>query len=296
MTNFPDHVQLRDGRRLDVRVSGEPGGMTLVFHHGTPGSAHQARELAAAAHARGLMLVTTSRPGYGDSSRLAGRRVVDVVADTDAVLSALGVHECLVAGWSGGGPHALACAACLPQARAVVAIASVAPYGAEGLDWSAGMGEANIAEFGATLQGEEVLRPALEAEREGLRDVQPEQIVSALESLLPEVDRAALAGGFAEDMAASFHEALRVGVDGWLDDDLAFVQPWGFELSEIRVPTAVWQGSDDLMVPFAHGQWLSERVPGASVHLEPGEGHLSVGLGALDRMLDEALAAGQRSR
>lgn len=295
MTNFPDHVQLADGRRLDVQVSGEPGGMALLFHHGTPGSAHQSRDLAAAAHARGMLLVTVSRPGYGRSSRLAGRCVVDVVADTDAVLSALGLDACVVAGWSGGGPHALACAARLPQARAVVAIASVAPHDAEGLDWSEGMGEANIAEFGATVEGEEVLRPALAAEREGLRDVQPEQIVGALESLLPSVDRAVLTGTFAEDMAASFHDALRVGVDGWVDDDLAFVRPWGFELSEIRVPTAVWHGSDDLMVPFAHGQWLSARVPGVSVHLDQAEGHLSLGLGALDRMLDEALAAAQRS-
>lgn len=94
-----------------------------------------------------------------------------------------------------------------------------------------------------------------------------------------------------EDMAAAFHEGLRVGVDGWIDDDLAFTAPWGFDLEEIRIPTMLWQGSADLMVPFAHGKWLASRLPHASVHLEEGEGHLSVGLGALDRMLDELVAA-----
>ena len=100
-----------------------------------------------------------------------------------------------------------------------------------------------------------------------------------------------LTGEFGEDMAWSFHEALRIGVDGWLDDDLAFVKPWGFDLSEVSIPTMIWQGRADLMVPFAHGQWLCSQLPHASVNLERGEGHLSVGLGALDRMLDELVEA-----
>jgi pimeloyl-ACP methyl ester carboxylesterase len=104
-----------------------------------------------------------------------------------------------------------------------------------------------------------------------------------------------LADEFGEDMAASFHEAVRAGVEGWLEDDIAFLAPWGFDLAQITVPVSVWQGSADLMVPFAHGQWLASRVPGASVHLEDGEGHLSIAIGALDRMLDELVsAAGHR--
>jgi len=111
--------------------------------------------------------------------------------------------------------------------------------------------------------------------------------------LLPDVDRAVLTGEFGDDMAASFREAVRVSVDGWLDDDLAFTRGWGFGLEEITVPTMIWQGSADLMVPFAHGQWLASQLPGASVHLEEGEGHLSVGIGALGRMLDELVSAGE---
>ena len=243
-----------------------------------------------AVHARGLRLVTTSRPGYGDSSPQPGRQVVDVVADTRAVLAEIGASRCLVAGWSGGGPHALACAARLPAAAAVLVIAGVAPYAADGLDWLAGMGEDNVNEFGATLKGEADLRSYLEPERETLKQVTAEGIVAAMESLLPEVDRAVLTGELGEDMAASFHAAMRSGVEGWLEDDLAFAQPWGFDLAEISVPTAIWQGSEDLMVPFAHGQWLAPRVPGALVHLEQGEGHLSIGVGGLDRMLDELVA------
>jgi pimeloyl-ACP methyl ester carboxylesterase len=288
-----DHIRLPDGRRLDLRVSGPDGGVPLVFHHGTPGAATPVRVIERAAHARGLRLVTTSRPGYGDSTPQPGRRVVDVAADTAAVLDAIGADRCLVAGWSGGGPHALACGARLGGAAAVLVIAGVAPCQAEGLDWMAGMGEDNVAEFSAALAGEEELRPFLLGAREQLKDVTGADMVGSLESLLPEVDRAVLTGEFGEDLAASFREAMRAGAEGWLEDDLAFTWPWGFGLAEITVPVMIWQGSADLMVPFAHGQWLASRLPGASVHLEEGEGHLSVGIGALDRMLDELVSAGR---
>ena len=108
-------------------------------------------------------------------------------------------------------------------------------------------------------------------------------------TLLPDVDRAVVTAEFGEDLAASFHEALRVGVDGWLEDDLALVKPWGFDLDDVQVPVAVWQGSADLMVPCAHGVWLADRLPHSVVHLEHGEGHLSLALGAIDEMLDELL-------
>jgi len=265
-----------------------------VFQHGTPGAATPVRALERAALARGLRLVTTSRPGYGDSTRRRGRDVVDVAADTAAVLAAIGAERCLTAGWSGGGPHALACGARLGAVAAVLVISGVAPYLADGLDWTAGMGEDNIAEFSAALGGEDELRSYLLQQREQLKDATAADIVASMETVLPDVDRAVLTGEFGEDVAASFHEALRTGVDGWLDDDLAFTRSWGFSLEEISVPVMIWQGSADLMVPFSHGQWLAAQLPGASAHLEEGEGHLSVGLGALDRMLDELMSAASR--
>jgi pimeloyl-ACP methyl ester carboxylesterase len=284
-------VRLPDGRRLDVRVSGRAGAVPLVYHHGTPGAATPTRVLQRAVHTRGLRLVTMSRPGYGNSSPQPGRSVADVAADTAAVLAAIGAERCLVAGWSGGGPHALACAARLGATAGALVIAGVAPYGADGLDWMAGMGSDNVAEFSAAVRGEDELRPYLLDQREQLKDVTAAGIIASLESLLPDVDRAVLTGEFGEDMAASFHEALREGVEGWLGDDLAFTKPWGFDLEEISVPAMIWQGTADLMVPFAHGRWLASRVPGALAHLEDGEGHLSISIGALDRMLDEFVSA-----
>ena len=285
-------IELDDGRRLDVRVSGPIDGVPLVFHHGTPGAATPIRAIERAVHDRGLRFATFSRPGYGSSSRLRGRRVVDVVQDTAAVLTAIEADRCLVAGWSGGGPHALACGARLGSATATLVISGVAPYGLADLDWVAGMGDDNVAEFGAALRGEPTLRPMLEEFREQLKDTDAAGIIASLDSLLPDVDKAVLNDAFGEDMAASFAEALRHGVDGWVDDDLAFTEPWGFDFDELSGPVMIWQGTLDLMVPFAHGGALASRITGASVHLEEGEGHLSIGLGALDRMLDELVSAG----
>jgi pimeloyl-ACP methyl ester carboxylesterase len=212
---------------------------------------------------------------------------VDVVADTRAVLEHIGADRCFVAGWSGGGPHALACAARLEEAAAALVIAGVAPFEADGLDWLAGMGEENVTEFNAVRAGLEELRAYLVKEREGLEDLTVQVLIASMETLLPEIDRALLTDEFGQDMVAAYRAALKVGVDGWLEDDLAFVDPWGFDLTEIAIPTMIWQGSADLMVPHEHGRWLAAHLPDASAHLMEGEGHLSIGVGAMEEMLDE---------
>jgi pimeloyl-ACP methyl ester carboxylesterase len=285
-------ITLPDGRDLEVEVTGPDGGPVLLFHHGTPGGSEQFRGIAHEVHARGHRLVTWSRAGYGASSRRPGRSVADEVADALAVLDHVGGDTCVVGGWSGGGPHALACGAlAADRVRGVLCIAGVAPYDAEGLTFLDGMGQENHDEFGAALEGEAALRAYLEAARPELLQITGDQIVTQMETLLPPVDRESLTGEFGDFLARQFRQAVSVSVDGWLDDDLAFTRPWGFDLDAIVVPTYVWQGSEDLMVPFAHGEWLAAHLPNAVVHLEPAEGHLSVGIGAMGRMLDELFAS-----
>jgi pimeloyl-ACP methyl ester carboxylesterase len=288
-TRYVAILDLPDGRRLDIAVSGPTAGTPLVFHHGTPGSLLPFRPMEKAVHQRGLRLVTYSRAGYGGSTRQPGRDVAAVAADVAAMLDHLGASRCLVAGWSGGGPHALATAAGLPgRATGVLVIAGVAPYDTPGLDFMAGMGEGNIEEYELVRQGEQACRPALEAEAAKLRSASVSDVIEQLATLLPEADRSAIRGGWGEHLVATFGEALRLGADGWIDDDLAFVRPWGFALDDITVPSFVWQGEDDLMVPFAHGQLLARSIPGATAHLEPGHGHLSIGQ-LIDHMLDELM-------
>jgi pimeloyl-ACP methyl ester carboxylesterase len=225
---------------------------------------------------RGIRLIAYDRPGYGGSDRRAGRTVADVAADIDAVADALGLERFGTWGASGGGPHALACAALLERCAVAATFAGAAPYGEPELDFMAGMGEDNLREFGAALEGEDALRPLLEEFAAGVRGATAEQLAEEMRTLLSPPDAAALTGAFAEHLLGSFHEATRPGVGGWLDDDLAFVRPWGFSVADIAVPVQVWQGDQDLMVPHAHAEWLAGHIPGAEVHMSPGDGHLTV--------------------
>ena len=179
---------------------------------------------------------------------------------------------------------------CRIAADAAASLAGVAPYDAEGLDFLAGMGPENVEEFGAAARSRAELAAFLEPFAAALRDITAEQVADELGGLIDHVDRGALTGEFAESMARMLRRAVSTGTDGWFDDDLAFVSPWGFELSEIRVPVSIWQGAHDKMVPFAHGQWLAAHVPGARVHLSDDEGHLSL-VGQLPRILEELSAA-----
>jgi pimeloyl-ACP methyl ester carboxylesterase len=282
---------LPDGRRLDVWIEGPEGGVPFVFHHGTPGSGLAFGPMVRALTDRGLRYVSASRAGYGDSSRDPDRSVASVVKDTEAILDHLGVERAYVAGWSGGGPHAIACATLLPD-RVISAstIASVAPYPADGLDWLAGMGEENIEEFNAAFEGPVALERFLDAVSPGLRDVSADRLAQAFGDLVDDVDRGVVTGEFAAFLAAQFHEGLRVSHRGWYDDDIAFVRLWGFDLEAIERPVHVWQGAHDRMVPFAHGQWLAAHIPTACVHLYPEHGHLSLGVDSFPAIVDEMLA------
>jgi pimeloyl-ACP methyl ester carboxylesterase len=279
-------VTLRDGRTLAVAVHGPTDGVPLLYHHGTPGCLLQPAATRAETAARGLRLVTYTRAGAQGSTRNPGRSVADVAADMEDLLDELGADRCLVAGKSGGGPHALATAALLPdRVAAVVSIAGCRPYGDGFLD---GMGADNVEEFELALQGEEALRPFVLKHCETLKDADAEALVRDLASLLPEVDRRVLTSEVGADAVAGMIGGVQVP-DAWIDDDLAFTRDWGFDLGAISVPAYVWQGTEDQMVPFHHGEWLAEHVPGAVAHLEEGEGHFSVAVGALGRMLDEAI-------
>ena len=279
-------VTTPDGRSLDVLDSGGDG-LPLLYHSGTPGGAVPWPAGIEAARRSGLRWVTYSRPGYGSSTPKPGRTVADAAADSAMVLDALGIGDFVSLGWSGGGPHVLACAALLPdRCRGIATIASAAPCDEPDLDFLAGMAEDNVEEFTLAMKGREVLVPAIEKMARTYRSITGEQIVEALGGLLGAPDLAALKGPLADYIAALAREAVRVGVDGWVEDDLAFCEPWAFDLASITVPVAIWQGSEDLMVPRSHGEWLARHVPGARPHLLEGVGHVSL-VASVDEVLED---------
>ncbi|HET6816088.1 MAG TPA: alpha/beta fold hydrolase [Mycobacteriales bacterium] len=269
-------LDLADGRTLAFTEWGDPDGRPVLSCHGTPGcrlNRHPNQELVRSTGAR---VITFDRPGYGQSSRNRGRRVVDVVADVTQLVDHLGLDEFAVVGGSGGGPHALAIAAHLPERVSRVAcIVGVAPYDVLGEEWFTGMDPMNVKEFGWALEGEERLHEELAREDAEMRvrvASDPSTVLGEFD--LPEADRKVLARS---DVAAVIRDTTEEqsanGVWGWVDDDLAFTRTWGFDPATVRVPTAVWWGEADVLVPPQHGEWIAATVPGAQTRVRRDGGH-----------------------
>jgi pimeloyl-ACP methyl ester carboxylesterase len=286
-------VPLPDGRELDVCLGDKNGDRAIVFHHGTPGNSPRYQPWFAAVEARGWRAVGYSRPGYATSSPDAGRSVASAADDVADLLAYLGVGEYLSIGGSGGGPHAIACAAlATDRCLGAAALVTIAPWGAEGLDYYADMDELNIIEFNAALAGEDTLREWMSGQGEEYRQMTPATMNDVLGEALPEADKA-LAGSeeWSGREATGIKRALEHGFEGWIEDDLAFVKPWGFDVGDIRVPVQIWQGEQDRLVPWSHGRWLADHIPGAQFTLAEGHGHFSLGVANRDQILDELIEA-----
>jgi pimeloyl-ACP methyl ester carboxylesterase len=212
--------------------------------------------------------------------------MVDDVADSVVVLDALGVDRFVTAGWSGGGPRALGCAALLSdRCLAAASIAGVGPHDGEGLEWKGGMAEENVAEYTAAETGRDAYAAFLEEEFMPLLLADADDLAEGMGGLLPPADKAAMDRGFTEWLTESFHRAGAQRTAGVLDDGQAAVRPWGFDVGAVTVPVLIYQGRQDAMVPFAHGEWLAAHVPGAEVHLTEEDGHLTLVINGLPGIL-----------
>ncbi len=281
-----------DGRALAVRVSGDPGGRPVLVHMGTPNSRLLYGGNTADAAARGLRLISYDRPGYGGSAPHPGRAVADCAADVRAICAALGVDRLAMWGISGGGPHVLACGALLPDlVVGIASLASLAPYGAEGLDYFDGMGQGNVDDVRLLLADKIAARAKVERDRADFLAASPQDLAEGMKTLLSPADAAVFTGDLAEYLSMSMKDGLAPGPEGWWEDGLAHLAPWGFDLGDITVPVLVMHGRNDRFVPFGHGGWLAAHVPGAEAMLLDDDGHLTL----LERRIPEVHAwlAGQ---
>jgi len=272
-----DTISTNDGREIRVSEAGQLDGVPVLVLRGTPQSQLLYDGWVKDAEARGIRLIGYERPGYGRSTPQPGRTVASAAKDVAAIAKELGLTRLAIWGISGGGPHALACAALLPGlVVAAAALASPAPYAAEGLDYFAGMGESNVAEFRAALKGRKACEEFVETEAAELLGAESETLMQAFRSLLCPVDAAVLTSEFADFVIRSVHEGIGARRSGWVDDEMAFIAPWGFDLSEIRIPVLVMHGEQDQMVPASHAKWLAGKIRNADLRVLPDDGHLSL--------------------
>jgi pimeloyl-ACP methyl ester carboxylesterase len=258
---------LADGRILHAYDTGPDGDLVVFWQHGTPNIGTPPQPLVEQSERLGIRWVSHDRPGYGGSTPLPGRTVGSAAADVAAIADALGIERFAVFGHSGGGAHALACGALLPdRVLAVVSAAAMAPFGAEGLDWFAGMSDASTGSLRSAAAGR-AAKEAYEARADN-----PEMEFAP-------ADLAAFDGPWGW-FGSVVRPALAAGPGPLIDDDLAYVTPWGADPAMITAPVLLLHGGLDSTIPAAHAEWLAAHIPGARLRLAPDEGHISVLNGA----------------
>ena len=270
-------VTMPDGRSLMLELGGDPTGLPILVFNGTPNSRHLYRPWLEDAAQHGIRLISYDRPGYGGSTSQPGRSVADCAADVRTIAATLGLPRLALWGASGGGPHALACAALLPDlVVAASVLGSIAPYGAPGLDYFSGMGKDNVDDIRLYLSDPTAARLKSHQDRLDMLSRAPDEHGEGLKTLLSPVDAAVLVDDFAVWLTASIADGLATSDEGWWEDGVAHLAPWGFDLETIRIPVQVWHGRHDQFVPYQHGAWLAEHIPGCEPHLSESEGHLSL--------------------
>ena len=280
MTMREADLQLADGRVLRVVDTGPADGPAVVVCHGTPASRLLHDSWLKAAADAGLRLVCYDRPGYGGSSPQPDRTIADTASDVAVLADQLGIGRFAVWGSSGGGAHALACAALLAE-RVVAAavVTSFAPYDAAGLDWFAGMAQGAAQNPRLALAGREVLEPAGAQLVEAVKVIDAAQLVAVFDPILSPSDRVVFDRKLAVAVLADWREGLASGGEGFVEDYLALVAPWRVDLGRVQVPVTLWWGEQDLVIPAAHGRWLASVIPGAELRLFPEDGHFSLQFG-----------------
>ena len=276
MTNQIQTLELSDGRLLEFVTLGDPSGATVVYHHGTPGSVHLAQGFAQQLEKHKVFLIGMSRAGYGNSSRQEGRQVADVVSDVRELLRYLGRGQYVAIGWSGGGPHALACAALDPSCLHAISLAGVAPV-VDDFDWTEGMGPENVEEYELARQGGPAYEAAMAQAVEVFSAASADNVIDLFGGLLSDVDKQSLASNETRELLArGIAEGLKTNGGGFLDDNQAFLTDWGFDVSDIATPVSLFFGDEDLMVPTRHGHYLASALANVTVHHLPSEGHVSL--------------------
>ncbi len=276
-------VRTADGRQLSTQVYGDPDGRPVFLLHGTPGSRLGPHPRSAVLHRLGVQLISFDRPGYGESDRLEGRRVADIVADVEAIADAHDLGRFSVVGRSGGGPHALACAALLAdRVTRVAVLVGIAPHGADGLDWFDGMAQSNVVEFTAAVNSYADIVAHTREVASAVR-ADPASLIARLHAELPDSDRRVVADrGIRSMLIKTYAEALRTSDYGWIDDAVAFCSDWGFDPASITIPVLLWHGASDVFSPASHARWLADKIPSATVVVQAGAAHF----GALDVLPD----------
>jgi pimeloyl-ACP methyl ester carboxylesterase len=282
-------LRLPDGRKLCYAEFGDPRGLPVLALHGTPGSRFMFGLADASARERGLRIIAPDRPGYGHSDYRRNQSLMRSAEDFVALAEALEVEQAAVIGVSGGGPHAIAAAAAMPDRVGLLALVSPVGPVAECrkqirmspmhrlIFTGIGRSPQACASFFWSLRGVVKWAPGV-----AYRVLQ-KRVTPADRLVLDHLEVKA-------NLRAAISEGLRPGIKGALQDVRLFCSPWGLSLSDIDVPAVVWQGSDDTIVPPSAAYHLASQLPNCRLDVIQQAGHYW-GFANFARVLDAVGAA-----
>jgi pimeloyl-ACP methyl ester carboxylesterase len=273
-------------RIIEYEIAGDPLGVPVFMHHGTPGSSAGPRPRNAVLSRLGIFAISHSRPGYGTSTRVEFRSVAAAATDVAMIADSLDIDRFAVLGRSGGGPHALACAALLPErVLRTAALVSLAPTEATDLDWYSDMAGSNVRAYRSAREDRRQLVESIRIRADRVRR-DPSQLIDQLRAEMTDSDARVIDDPQINRlMLSNYRYALAQGPYGWIDDVLAIRRAWGFDLRDIRGPVRLWHGAHDRFAPASHATWLADRIPGATVEVESGAAHFDA-LSTVPRMLE----------
>jgi pimeloyl-ACP methyl ester carboxylesterase len=266
-------VRRPGGGTIAVELVGSPTATPVLFCHGLAESRLAAHRLAPAAEELGLRVIAPDRPGTGRSTPQRLGRVVDWVTEATTVLDALGIETAHLLGISGGGAFAAACAARRPERfPRLVLVAPLGPpaWSTRGMEpW-----QRRSLRLGTVAPG---FGGWFMARLAALERHAPRLYHQLVTAGMPATDRRFLAEPAVwEDFRSNYQEAFRQGGVGVGQDLRVLRHPWGFDLSEVAVPTVLHHGDADTTVPLAHGRRYAATIPHARLELHPGHGHFSL--------------------
>jgi pimeloyl-ACP methyl ester carboxylesterase len=268
---------------------GDPRGLPVLAIHGTPGSRFMFGLTDQAARERGLRVIAPDRPGYGRSEYRRNTSLMRSAEDFISLADALDLKRLAVIGVSGGGPHAIATVSAIPNRVALLALVSPVGPVAECrkqvrmsrmhrlIFTRMGRSPQACATFFWSLRGMVRLAPGVAYRALQQRVTRSDQGVLGR----PEVKA---------NLQAAIREGLKPGIKGALQDLRLFCSPWGLALPEVDVPTVVWQGSDDTIVPANAAYYLARQLPNCRLDVIQEAGHYW-GFANFARVLDTVRAA-----
>lgn len=288
LASRPDNVlRLRDGRLLGYGEYGDRAGVPFVLFHGWPGSRLCGAGCHDAATQRGVRVIAPDRPGYGLSDFKEKRTIADWTDDVAELADALGLGRFAIAGISGGGPYAAACALRIPDRLTFAGIISgLGPFDAPAA--TEGMNPMIRMLYGAARRVPPVARALLEMMSYVGKS---EWALNQMLKNVREEDRAVLSDERARAFFMDdFKEAFRQGARGALQEAGLYTRPWGFRLQDIVMPVTLWQGTKDVNVPVSMGRHQAQAIPHCDARFFEGEGHL-LGFAHMNELLDAVAAA-----